>query len=112
MVSITSHHTRSSVLPRSKPRVFWQIVVPILVAIGCPAVRALWVKYGTELIRRYEEVRRAVVDYAASRRETNRSANQGRNAPLSASNDNAALGAVRCRSCLGGLLDHYACDAA
>ena len=41
----------------------------------------LWDKYGTELIRRHEEVRRAVVDYAASRREMTRSANPGRNAP-------------------------------
>jgi hypothetical protein len=41
----------------------------------------LWIKYGTELIRRHEEVRRAVVDHAASRHETTRSANPGRNDP-------------------------------
>src|SRR5450432_1559193 len=48
---------------------------------AAPLYEPLWAKYGTELIRRHEEVRRAVVDHAASPGETTRSANPGRNAP-------------------------------
>jgi hypothetical protein len=41
----------------------------------------LWAKHGAELIRRHHEVRQAVLAHAASRRDTTRTDNPGRNAP-------------------------------